>query len=262
MKKNLKRVKKLKSRKHRQESDRFIVEGIRNTEEALKSSVRVESILYTKKLLSTDRGKELHAKIKKTRIELKCITDLELAKLCSAATPQGVLAVCEKLQHDLFSLMRQIKSPIVVLDGIQDPGNLGTIIRTADAAGAGAIIAGKGTVDMYNPKVLSASMGSIMHIPVVYVEDLAGALNALKLHHYRVIACDAHGSKKYTECFVNEPLAIVLGNEGSGLHKEIFAMADEVVSIPIEGRAESLNVGVTCGIILYHMISTRGGSSG
>ena len=145
----------------------------------------------------------------------------------------------------------------MILDAIQDPGNLGTIIRTADAAGVSGIIAGKGTVDIYNPKVLSSAMGSLLHVPVVKVDDLPAAIRRLKEKGIRILACDVHAEKNYLEVNYHYPLGVIFGNEGAGLHKDIIDLADEALKIPIMGKAESLNVGIACGIVLYKMQEGR-----
>ncbi|MFH1238524.1 MAG: RNA methyltransferase, partial [bacterium] len=232
-------------------------EGIRNIEEAWQSELQIDTILYNEQLLKTERGCRLYRAIEKKKIETIKISENELQNISHSTTPQGILAICQKFQHDFAELIKGNIKSLVILDAIQDPGNLGTIIRTADAAGVSGIIVGKGTVDIYNPKVLSSAMGSLLHVPVVKVDDLPAAIRRLKEKGIRILACDVHAEKNYLEVNYRYPLGVIFGNEGAGLHKDIIDLADEALKIPIMGKAESLNVGIACGIVLYKMQEGR-----
>src|SRR5699024_7511376 len=135
---------------------------------------------------------------------------------------------------------------------IQDPGNLGTIIRTADAAGFSNIILGRGTVDLYNDKVIRATQGSLFHIPIVQ-KDLTESIPRLKESGFSVLATTLQRAKNYRDIEPSEKTAIILGNEGSGVDETLINMADELVKIPIYGKAESLNVGIAAGILMYYI---------
>jgi TrmH family RNA methyltransferase len=140
---------------------------------------------------------------------------------------------------------------------VQDPGNLGTIIRTADAAGATGVILSRGTVDLFNSKVVRASMGSIFHLPIVRIKELVETLDKLKKNQLRIVAADHRASQDYHQADLSGPAAILVGNEGAGLPNEVLRLADETVKIPMPGQAESLNVGVASGIILYEALRQR-----
>lgn len=254
MGKRLKNILKLKQKKYRIKEDRFILEGIRNVEEILQSGLKIFSVLYTEKLLQNKRGLELYKSVEKQNIERIKVTDNELENISHITTPQGILAICQKFHHDFDGLIGGKVKSLVILDAIQDPGNLGTIIRTADAAGVSGIVVGKGTVDFYNPKVLSSAMGSLLHLPIVKTDDLVSAVKQLKQKGIRILACDVHANKNYAGVNYDYPIGIIFGNEGAGLSKEIIDLTDEMLKIPIIGRAESLNVGIACGIVLYKMI--------
>ncbi len=258
MKAKLKDIIKLKQKKYREKENKFILEGIRNIEEALISKINIYSFFYTAQLLKNKRGLRLYKNIQKEQIKSIRITIDELNKISDTSTPQGVLGVCEKIEYDFREFIKKNIRSLVILDSIQDPGNLGTIIRTADAAGADGVIVSKGTVDVYNPKVLNATMGSLGHLPVIEVEDLVDSIKKLKEKRIKILACDLRGKKNYNEVNYKGPIGIIFGNEGAGIRREIINLADEVMKIPIRGKAESLNVGVSCGIVLYNMLETRG----
>ncbi len=162
-------------------------------------------------------------------------------------SPQGIFAVVKMKE---FSIEFRDKR-FVILDRIQDPGNLGTIIRTSDAAGFNTIILDKGSVDPFNPKVVRSSQGSLFHLKIINF-DIKRIIEELKDRGVKILGTSPKGDKVYTDVNVRDRLAIVFGNEAKGIRDEILSMCDETIRIPIYGRAESLNVSVSSGIILYH----------
>jgi len=162
-------------------------------------------------------------------------------------SPQGIFAVVKMKK---FSIEFRDKR-FVILDRIQDPGNLGTIIRTSDAAGFNTIILDKGSVDPFNPKVVRSSQGSLFHLKIINF-DIKRIIEELKDRGVKILGTSPKGDKVYTDVNIRDRLAIVFGNEAKGIRDEILSMCDETIRIPIYGRAESLNVSVSSGIILYH----------
>ena len=162
-------------------------------------------------------------------------------------SPQGIFAVV-KIKE--FSIEFRDKR-FVILDRIQDPGNLGTVIRTSDAAGFNTIILDKGSVDPFNPKVVRSSQGSLFHLKIIN-SDIKRIIEELKDRGVKILGTSPKGDKIYTDVNIRDRLAIVFGNEAKGIRDEILSMCDETIRIPIYGRAESLNVSVSSGIILYH----------
>lgn len=150
-----------------------------------------------------------------------------------------------------------ITTNIVILDSIQDPGNMGTIIRTADAAGFRGIIISKGCVDPYNPKVLRTTMGSIFHIPLHLCDNLKKTLTEIKASNIRIYATHLKGSKNYYETDMTGNVAIIIGNEANGISNESQLMADELIRIPMPGKAESLNASVAAGLLMYESLRQR-----
>ncbi|KAA1039925.1 RNA methyltransferase [Macrococcus equipercicus] len=232
----IKNIAKLHTRKDRKKAQQFLVEGYHLVEEAVKSGLEVETILS----VNPDDISEEMVEASKEQYQ---ITFKIAEKLSQTESPQGIYAVCNMPQHELADFKQ-----LVYLDRIQDPGNVGTIIRTADAAGLDGVVISKGTVDIYNDKVLRASQGSVFHLPVIEAdfsevkEDFLG----------KVFGTSLKDAKNYKDAAVPESFMIVLGNEGQGVDEEILAAADENLYVPIYGQAESLNVGVCAGILMYH----------
>jgi TrmH family RNA methyltransferase len=179
-----------------------------------------------------------------------------LAGLAPADTPQGVLLVAEQPFRGLDAVQLGARATVLVLDGIQDPGNFGTLVRTADAFAAAAVVALPGTVDPWNAKAVRAAAGSSFHLPIAQVPH-AEAAAWLQAGAFTVLAADAAGTP-VEDIAAGPRTALIVGNEGAGLRPETGALADLLVSVPMAGRAESLNVGVAAGILLYRL--SRAGS--
>lgn len=173
-----------------------------------------------------------------------------LTKVADTVTPQPVLAVFPMLHVGLDQL--ETHRLVVVLADVRDPGNAGTIVRTADAAGAGAVISTAGTVDPYNPKTVRSSAGSLFHLPLVVEPQAGRALDALLRLGYRRLGAVAAGGDDYAACDWRQPTALVLGNEAGGLPADLDL--DGLVRIPMAGRAESLNVAIACGVICFEAL--------
>jgi RNA methyltransferase, TrmH family len=254
MKNSLAYIKSLHQKKGRAERKAFIMEGIRAVEELLKSPTQRFKVIYSPELEASRRGQQLLQNLAQSKIEITQVTPQELAGVSDCETPAGVLAVVEINEHRLADLVDAPKPFLVLLDGIQDPGNLGSIIRTAEAAGVTGIILSKETVDQYNPKVVRATMGSLLRLPVVKVGNLVTLIEKLRTKNIRTMACDVRGSRNYYEASWSLPLALVFGNEGAGMAKEMTGHMDEVVRIPQRKGVDSLNVAIAAGIIMYQVV--------
>jgi TrmH family RNA methyltransferase len=182
--------------------------------------------------------------------------------VCSQVeTPQGIVAIADRPQASLPELVRDPAALLIIADRIQDPGNLGTIIRIADAAGATGVVAVAGTVDPFNPKAVRATMGSLFHLAIV--EAAADdALAALLEYEVRILVADQHGAVDFLDADYRRPFAVVLGNEGHGASARWTEHAAATVRIPLYGRAESLNVAVAAALLLYEARRKRGVKSG
>ena len=241
----------LKRRKGRERRSLFVAEGVRAVEELMRSRLTVRGVLATPQLLESARGTQLERLIAHRGTTLEQVDERELASAADTDTPQGVLAIAEIPAGDLDQIALAGSPSLVVLDGIQDPGNVGTILRTAAALGARAAVALPGTVDLWNPKVVRGAMGVHFRFALVQtsVEELAAYLAA----HEVVLWGAAADGETIGERVRPERLAIAFGNEGGGLTRDVREKCEALVRIPIEPDVESLNVAVAAGIILHEL---------
>lgn len=235
----------LQNKKYRKQHGLFIVEGIKSVKEFISSSYRVDSIFYTDDA-NTKVGKISH------NIKSHELTEAEFQKISTLKSPQGILALVKlpKQQQIEVSDLRNCYN--IVLDDVQDPGNLGTIIRTAEWFGIKHIICSIGTVDAYNPKVVQATMGSLARIQIHYV-DLHEFISSTDLPVYGALL---NGQSIYQTEWSKEGL-IVMGNEGNGISSEVITLIDQAVTIPRIGQAESLNVAVATTIFCSEIVRRR-----
>lgn len=231
----------LKDRKGRKETGCFLVEGWKMVAEALRSGFLVDAVLI-------DEGRLSDATIP-DNVPVYALPEYVLAAVCDTKTPQGVAAVVRIIERD--SLGRRL----VALDGVQDPGNVGTIIRTADAAGFDGVLLSSQCADAYSPKVLRATMGSVFRMNVRVTDDLPGALSALKGEGYAVISSQLDGQPfGQVAPTIDGSFALVIGSEGNGVTEPVRALATHRVALPMRGGAESLNAAVAAGIMMYGLM--------
>ena len=242
--KQVKRIAKLlKSAKYRREERAFVTEGIRAFSEVPDDLV--ESV-FVSESLSTDSG----MKKRLASLNAEVLKDDVFQKVSDTVTAQGVLAVVKMKDHDLDSLIKE-DGLYLVLETIQDPGNLGTIIRTAEGAGVDAVIMSKDTVDIYSPKVVRATMGALYREPFVYVDDMGALVKKLHSKGIKCYAAHLKGERTFWEEDFIKGTAFFIGNEGNGLSNELTGMADKLIKIPMEGQLESLNAGVSASLLGY-----------
>jgi len=240
----------LQRRKTREENGLFVAEGVRVAEELVASSIDLRFALVAPSLEDSTRGKRLAARLDERTIVHR-VSDAELRRHAGTETPQGVLVVAEQPQFRLDQLQLRETALLLVCDAVQDPGNLGTLIRIADAFAANAVIALTGTVDPWNAKVVRSSAGSSFHLPIVSAtfDELAGWLDR---HNVIAVAADSTGEDAATVGEIAR-VAVLVGNEGAGVREETRGLAQRTVGIPMPGRAESLNVAVAAGILVYEL---------
>jgi TrmH family RNA methyltransferase len=241
----------LRRRKARERNGLFVAEGLRAVDELLRSSLDIRGVLVSSQLSETSRGAELIAQVGARGVSIQTVTDKEFATAAETDSPQGVLAIATIPRGTLVDLSVPESCRILVLDAIQDPGNAGTIIRTAAALNATATFSLPGTVDLWNAKVVRSGMGAHFHHPC-----LAGTWNDLdafrSAHSVSLWAADAQGDA--IDALARPArLALIVGNEGGGLSAESRSRADTLVSLPIAESTESLNVAVAAGILLYEL---------
>ena len=245
--------------KERKKDAIFIVEGVRMFEEAPLDWV--SQVYVSSKCLANlqQSGKESGAgreaailyRLEETSYEEA--TDEVFAKMSDTQTPQGILCVLRRPSYTLEDVMGHgEKTPLVmILEDLQDPGNLGTIIRTGEGAGISGVIMSKDTVDIFNPKVIRATMGSIYRMPFIYVEDLLPILDTLLIEEMQTYAAHLKGDVYYDTFDFTKPTAFLIGNEGNGLKKETADKAGSYLKIPMEGKVESLNAAIAASLLMY-----------
>ena len=242
----------LRQRKTRQAEGLFRVEGVRAVEDLLASPLRVRLAVAASSLGDAPRGQSLLQAVAAQGIALRQADERELAALADTETPQGILAVARTPAAGLDDLRVEAEPAVVlVLDAVQDPGNFGTLARTAEALGAAGLVALPGTVDPWNPKSVRAAMGSTFRLPVVEAEWDALA-PWLREQGARTLAAVVGGEPLGDER--PRRAALVLGNEGAGVGEQTRARADRAVGIPLRGRAESLNVAAAGAVLLYELL--------
>ena len=246
----LKLVRKLQIRKHRDAEAKFIIEGINLVEEAISKNADIDYII-----ISDDFDYD------PTRLKLSDLSEVYevrreiFERLADAENGSGVLAVVSKPKFSDEDLDRLANDAnVLVLDRVQDPGNIGTMIRTAVAAGYSMVVCNKGTVDVWSPKVLRATAGMIFDIPVIYLEGTDELVRLLRRLDKRICVTVLEDAYAYYERDLSKGIALVIGNEGNGISDELIEMADERLTIPMKGNIESLNAAVSAAILMYEAI--------
>jgi TrmH family RNA methyltransferase len=243
----------LAQKKVRDREKRFIVEGWKPLSDALNSDFHIDLVAATPRYSENPDYRSLITTVEARGIVLKEMTDSELKKVTDTVHAQGVVAIVHQRTRTFDEILALRPRLVVLADHIADPGNLGTMIRTCDWFGADAFMTSEGCVDLYNEKVVRSTSGSIFHLPIIEHVDLKAAMTLLKSSGFRCFATSGDAESTYMGAAYGEKNAIILGNEATGVRSEIAELADEVISIPRVGKAESLNVGVACGILLAHL---------
>lgn len=245
--------------KARREADAFLTEGIKMFLEAPAERIRevyISESFSVKEAAGRPEGR-LAEKLKETGYEV--VADELFRKISDTMTPQGILCVMNSFHYGMEELLGGDRPFLLLLEDLQDPGNLGTVIRTAEAAGITGIIMSRNTVDIYNPKTIRATMGSVYRVPFLYAEDFLESVRTLREKGILVYAAHLKGEKYYDEGSYGGGCAFLIGNEGNGLKEETAAMADCRLKIPMAGRVESLNASVAAALLMYETYRQRRG---
>lgn len=248
----IKQIRALAHKKQRQGQGLFMVEGIRHVGEAVEAGALLDYLVYAPDLLTSDYAHNLITQLELTNIPVFQTTGDILADLAEKEHPQGILAVVRQELTPLNHLTPDNFSWGVAITHPQDPGNLGTILRTLDAAGADGLIVIEPAVDIFHPTAVRASMGTLFWKPIVYtsLEEFAAWQNE---HQYHIYGTSAKGDIGYTQEKYERPAILMLGSERQGLNKEQADLCTSLLKLPMHGRATSLNLSVAAGIMLYHM---------
>lgn len=247
--KNLQQL--LKKSKVRNEQDVFLVEGIKLFQEAPKHKIRK---VYLSRKLYEEKGREL---LSGRNTEATVLEDHVFSAVSDTRTPQGILCVVEQYHYRLEDMTSGKNPHLLLLENLQDPGNLGTIMRTAEGAGADGVILSSDSVDLYNPKTIRSTMGSIYRMPFLYTDNLERMISVLRERGVHTYAAHLDGKNSYDQEDYQKGCAFLIGNEGNGLSEKLSRRADTWIRIPMHGKLESLNAAVAASILMYEVCRQR-----
>jgi TrmH family RNA methyltransferase len=252
----IKSLRKLADRKERQESGLFLIEGLRIVAEALESQAPIESLVYAPDILSSEFGKSL-VNIASTRsIPLVDVSPEVFISLSRRDGPQGIAAVVQQRWHNLVSITPQTKQTWVALESVQNPGNLGSVMRTAEAVGAAGVILLDQSTDPYDPSAVKASMGALFHL-VVAKATFEEFKYWVRQHKVKVVGSSDKAEQDYLFTQYPDPCILLMGSEREGLNKDYLALCETVVRIPMIGSSDSLNLAIATSIILYQIFNQK-----
>ncbi|MBI5473006.1 MAG: RNA methyltransferase [Ignavibacteriae bacterium] len=248
----LKSLKELTHKKFRDEQKKFLVEGLRFVHEAASSDFEIHEAYHTPELAEQHAGKVVLQALKHKTKELHEVSARDLDAISETVTGQGIIAVVEQKQFSAESMLKcpDGQSVLVAFDGVSDPGNVGSMVRTCDWFGVNGIMIGRNSVELYNPKVLRATMGGVFHLPIADGVDLLPLISKAKSLSYKVYVTDLHGETHFDHVRYDSKSLIIFGNEAWGVSDQLKQLADVRLVIRRYGAGESLNVGVSCGIVL------------
>jgi RNA methyltransferase, TrmH family len=242
-----------KKSKTRSEQGAFVTEGIKMFEESRDGGYLIKA--YFSESFYQDKMKEEPSYFEGFSYEI--VMDSVLKEAADTLTPQGVMAIVKKPEYCFNNIIKEADANLILLEDLRDPGNLGTIVRTAEGAGVTGIILSKSSVDMYNPKVIRSTMGAIYRMPFVYVDDFTEAINQVKKQGIEIYAAHLSATAFYDEIDYKDKTAIMIGNEANGLSDEISKLSDKYIKIPMAGNVESLNAAIAAAILMYEVYKQR-----
>ena len=250
----IKNIKKLKEKKYRDLNNEYIIEGIKIIQEAIQENAKIKQIIICD---DCEKNSNISQEMMYEIAKYECIyvTNKIFTSLTDVKNPQGIMAIIEK-NYSKEEEIDYNQDIIVALDDIQDPGNLGTILRTVDSIGINQILVSKGTADSYNPKVVRSTMGAIFRVKIIECEDLEKTLKEIKKRKFEILVTSLQTENSIYDIKYNKKV-IVIGNEANGVEEKIQNMADVKVKIPMLGKTESLNASVATGIILYEYVRQK-----
>ena len=243
----------LKKAKERKEKKSFVVEGTKMVAEAPKAWLRA---VYVSEAYANEKEhgallRDLQEEAKNQDFSYEVVSDAVFKSVSDTQTPQGIMAVVKMPEYSMEQLLCGEKTHLLILESIQDPGNLGTMVRTGEGAGISGVIMNKTTVDLFNPKTIRSTMGSIYRVPFYVTENLPETLELLKKQGVSLYAAHLKGQNSYDEEDYSSACGFLIGNEGNGLTDEIAQIADNYIKIPMEGQVESLNAAISAALLMY-----------
>ena len=249
----IKHIRKLKEKKYRDEYNEYVIEGVKIVEEAIKENAKIKQVIVCN---DTTKTYEIptHIMLEIAKFDCIYVSDKIFNYITQVTNPQGIMAIIEKQDENMQIDYNQ--DIIVMLDDVQDPGNLGTILRTVDSIGLNQIIVSKGTADSFNSKVVRSTMGAIFRLKIIEEEDLIKTIKELRKHHFKLLVTSLQTENSIYDIDFSKKI-IVIGNEANGVSKEIQDLADEKAKIPMLGKTESLNASVAAGIVMYEYVRQK-----
>ena len=249
----IKKIKKLKEKKYRDQENCYMIEGIKLIKEAIQEKAKIKLIVVCD---DCKQEADIEGEIKYEIAKYECIYVSEkiFLSLTNVVNPQGILAIVEKNTN--ANDIDYNENLFLILDDIQDPGNMGTILRTADSLNFKQIIVSKDSADIYNPKVVRSTMGAIFRINIIESDDLVKTIKEMKKHKIKILSTSLQTNKTMYDVSYDKT-AIVIGNEANGVEKEIIELTDEKIKIPMPGKTESLNASVATAVILYEAMRNK-----
>lgn len=240
----------MKKAKERKERGRFVVEGVKMFCEAPKAWI--ESVYVSEQFIRDPQHEPLLA-----GTDYEILSDAVFRAVSDTQTPQGILAVVRMPQYELSDMLCGEKTHLLVLESVQDPGNLGTMVRTGEGAGITGVIMNRTTVDLFNPKTIRSTMGSIYRVPYLITDDLQQTIRQLREAAVTVYAAHLKGKASYDTFDYRSATAFMIGNEGNGLSDEMAGEADAYIRIPMGGQVESLNAAISAALLMYECSRQR-----
>ena len=241
-----------KKAKLRKEEKAFVIEGTKMFEEALQGNL-IKKAYFSESYWKEKAEGSSYLK----NIQYEIVTDSVFKEVSDTMTPQGVIAIVQMPQYNLEKLIEKEEVNLVLLENLRDPGNLGTIVRTAEGAGMDAIILSKESVDIYNPKVIRSTMGAIYRMPIIYVDCFSDCLINLQKSGIVIYAAHLKGKNDYDKESYAKKMGLLIGNEANGLTEEVANLSNCLVKIPMEGKVESLNAAVATALLMYEVYRQR-----
>jgi TrmH family RNA methyltransferase len=247
-------ARKLAQRKHRQRQGRFLVEGLQILHMALDAGANPQEVFYCADFFTGTEAPRLLERFRQTNANLVTVSEHVMNSLSERDASQGITVTFDLFESSLETLELDSNGLIVILDRLQDPGNMGTLIRTADAVGARAVVLLEPCVDPFDPKTVRGSMGSLFNVPLARTTDVTTLFESLRAYGIQVVGADAHRGQVWGKMLWVPRQALILGNEARGLSEDVGPYITDWVHLPIVGKAESLNVAVAGGVLMYQWL--------
>lgn len=253
----LKKIKQLETKKYRDKYNAFLIEGVNLIEEALKNEAHINSVVINDSFLGNTFYTELMGLLTERNIPVSQIPDTLFNYIAETENPQGIMAIVEKPTYNYEDILKRQGANVLVLDRIQDPGNMGTIIRSADASGMDCVISVKGSVDFYLSKVVRSAAGSMFRVPVFQMSSIEAIILMLKENNKKLITSSPYASIYHYDISLVEDIALIIGNEANGVCETFINHSDYTIKIPMLRETESLNASIAASIIMYEMVRQR-----